>query len=219
MGYFLEKRLKAIRKYKKPAFFVIVLIIVYMCLRYICTWEQCTRLEYRFISGFNTGISKNAGIDMLRECKYFPVLKNSRAKCFFEDGYGEGRSFGGKRKHEGIDIMSSENKAGIFKVRSVCDGVVEKKGWLKLGGYRIGIRSRSGNYYYYAHLDSYRKGLKCNDRVKAGEIIGYMGNTGYGDEGTRGKFPVHLHFGIYVRDKAGEKCVNPYYLLKKLESR
>ena len=46
-----------------------------------------------------------------------------------------------------------------------------------------------------------------------------MGNTGYGDEGTRGKFQVHLHFGVYVRDKAGEKSINPYYLLKKLESR
>ena len=55
--------------------------------------------------------------------------------------------------------------------------------------------------------------------IEEGEIIGYMGNTGYGDEGTRGKFPVHLHFGVYVRDKAGEKSINPYYLLKKLESR
>ena len=30
----------------------------------------------------------------------------------------------------------------------------------------------------------------------------------------RGKFQVHLHFWVYVRDKAGEKSINPYYLLK-----
>lgn len=215
----MSDSLKKILRYKRPVFGILVCIGVFMCIHYICTWEQQMRLEYRFISGFDAKISRSAGIDMLRECKYFPVLKDGKEHCFFEDGYGEGRSFGGNRKHEGIDIMPSENKAGILKVRSVCDGVVEKKGWLKLGGYRIGIRSSSGNYYYYAHLDSYRKGLKCNEHVKAGNIIGYMGNTGYGDEGTRGKFPVHLHFGIYVRNKAGEKCVNPYYLLKKLESR
>lgn len=215
----MSESLKKILRYKKPVFVMTVLLIVYMCIHYICTWEQDMKLEYRFLSGTDKRISRNAGIDMLHECKYFPVLRDGSAKCFFDDGYGEGRSFGGNRKHEGIDIMSSENKPGILKVRSVCDGVIEKKGWLRLGGYRVGIRSSSGTYYYYAHLDSYRKGLKSGDRVKAGEIIGYMGNTGYGDEGTRGKFPVHLHFGIYVRDKAGEKCVNPYYLLKKLESR
>ena len=74
----------------------------------------------------------------------------------------------------------------MFKIRSVSDGTVEKKGWLKLGGYRLGIRSDSGIYYYYAHLASYADNIKCGDRVKAGQFIGYMGNTGYGDEGTSG---------------------------------
>ena len=59
--------------------------------------------------------------------------------------------------------------------------------------------------------------IKCGDRVKAGQFIGYMGNTGYGDEGTSGKFPVHLHFGIYIKDGIGESSINPFYLLKKLE--
>ena len=53
--------------------------------------------------------------------------------------------------------------------------------------------------------------------MKAGQFIGYMGNTGYGDEGTSGKFPVHLHFGIYINDGTGESSINPFYLLKKLE--
>ena len=71
-------------------------------------------------------------------------------------------------------------------------------GWLTLGGYRIGIRSENGVYYYYAHLSSYSDDLKTGDYVTAGQMLGFMGDTGYGEEGTTGKFPVHLHVGIYV---------------------
>ena len=39
--------------------------------------------------------------------------------------------------------------------------------------------------------------MKQGKTVKAGELLGYMGDSGYGKEGTVGKFPVHLHFGIY----------------------
>lgn len=53
--------------------------------------------------------------------------------------------------------------------------------------------------------------------VKAGDILGYLGNTGYGKEGTKGKFDVHLHFGIYVDIEGKEVSVNPYYILKWLE--
>lgn len=209
-------KIKKTAVYRKYVIILFVLIFMYLCLKYICTWERNTRFEYRFISGVGEGISRKTGMSVVSECKCFPVLESGKVKYSFENGYGEGRTFGGKRRHEGIDIMSSKNKAGILKIRSVSDGVVEKKGWLRLGGYRIGIRSDSGNYYYYAHLDSYRKNLKCKDRVKAGEIIGYMGSTGYGAEGTDDKFPVHLHFGIYVRAEEGEKSINPYYLLRKL---
>ena len=51
----------------------------------------------------------------------------------------------------------------------------------------------------------------------AGDILGYLGNTGYGKEGTKGKFDVHLHFGIYVDIEGKEVSVNPYYILKWLE--
>ena len=47
-----------------------------------------------------------------------------------------------------------------------------------------------------------------------------MGDTGYGQEGTRGKFDVHLHVGIYVRtEQIPELAVNPYWFLKFLEAR
>ncbi len=72
-------------------------------------------------------------------------------------------------------------------MQSVSDGTVEQMGWLELGGYRVGIRSPGGLYFYYAHLDSYAAGLQKGDTVKAGTLLGYMGDTGYGQEGTRGK--------------------------------
>ena len=56
--------------------------------------------------------------------------------------------------------------------------------------------------------------------MRAGELLGLMGDTGYGQEGTRGKFDVHLHVGIYVRtEQIPELAVNPYWFLKFLEAR
>jgi len=56
--------------------------------------------------------------------------------------------------------------------------------------------------------------------VEAGQILGFMGNTGYGEEGTSGKFPVHLHLGIYVNPKGKEELsVNPYYVLRAMEKK
>lgn len=153
---------------------------------------------------------------LLSEIKCFPVREDRKQKetVSFDNGYGAARTYGGDRSHEGIDIMSSIDKPGYFQVQSVSDGVVEQIGWLKLGGYRIGIRSESGFYYYYAHLDRYAKAMKPGKKVVSGEILGWMGNTGYGKEGTKGKFAVHLHFGIYRQVKGKEESLNPYYLLK-----
>ena len=123
----------------------------------------------------------------------------------------------GKTAHEGTDLMPPKNQRDTFAVVSVCDGVVEKIGWLELGGYRIGIRSKTGTYFYYAHLSSYAEGMKQGKTVKAGELLGYMGDSGYGKEGTVGKFPVHLHFGIYFTMGDKEFSVNPYPILKAME--
>lgn len=151
-----------------------------------------------------------------KEAVYFPVGEDicGKQRLFFEDSFGDGRSFGGKRKHEGCDIMAENDVAGYFPVFSVSDGIVENLGWLELGGYRVGIRSPGGIYYYYAHLDRYAKGLSKGSRVTAGTLLGFMGDSGYGREGTRGQFPVHLHFGVYT-GKA-EKGENPFWILKRL---
>ena len=87
-------------------------------------------------------------------------------------------------------------------------------------GYRIGIRSPSGGYFYYAHLSSYERDWKEGDSIKAGEILGFMGDTGYGSEGTKGKFPVHLHLGIYIQTPySREMSVNPYWVLKAVQKK
>ena len=152
---------------------------------------------------------------------YFPVpLSRTEPgmETSFENSWMFERTFGGERSHEGTDIMASVNERGRYPVISMTDGVVEKIGWLKLGGYRIGIRSPNGGYYYYAHLYDYAKDFKEGDTVKAGELLGFMGDSGYGEEGTVGQFAVHLHVGVYVGGASGgEMSLNPYWFLKWLE--
>ncbi len=137
----------------------------------------------------------------------------------FENGWMAPRTFGGKRSHEGTDIMAEKNERGLYSVISATDGVVEKIGWLPQGGYRIGIRSPHGGYFYYAHLYNYAKDFAIGEKITAGTFLGYMGDSGYGEEGTVGKFPVHLHFGVYLNTKEGTECsVNPYYILEILRN-
>lgn len=144
----------------------------------------------------------------------FPVAEIGMT---FENSWMFERNYGGKRGHEGTDIMPPENISGYYRVISMTDGVVEQIGWLPKGGYRIGIRSPSGGYFYYAHLESYSKTYQIGETVTAGEILGTMGDTGYGEEGTRGQFPVHLHLGIYIRTAEHEELsVNPYWILRFL---
>lgn len=152
---------------------------------------------------------------------YFPLPRTTgRKKEFdFEDGYGNPRTYGGERVHEGTDIFGIQGESGYYPVVSMTDGIVEKVGWLPLGGYRIGVRSPGGGYFYYAHLSSYEKNFQAGDQVRAGEVLGLMGDTGYGPEGTRGRFPVHLHVGIYIDNSRGEEMsINPYPILVLLEN-
>lgn len=155
------------------------------------------------------------------DIRCFPVEEDrtNQAYVTYENSWQAPRTYGGQRGHEGCDIMASNNKSGYFKVISACDGVIEKKGWLEKGGYRLGIRSKHGGYYYYAHLDHYREGIEEGTEVKAGEIIGYMGDTGYGEEGTRGQFDVHLHFGLYLNEEQEEISVNPYWVLRYISKK
>lgn len=158
-----------------------------------------------------------------QDAQFFPIPKsafNEEAKVSFEDSWMYERSYGGKRGHEGTDIMADINERGYYPIVSMTDGIVEKIGWLEKGGYRIGIRSSAGGYYYYAHLSEYAQELKKGDKIQAGQLLGYMGDSGYGPEGTVGKFAVHLHVGVYFNGEDGsEISVNPYPLLVFLENK
>lgn len=156
-----------------------------------------------------------------QDVQYFPVAEsktNEDAIVSFEDTWMYERNFGGKRGHEGTDLMAGINKRGYYPIVSMTDGVVEKIGWLTKGGYRIGVRSPSGGYYYYAHLYQYAEDFQVGDKITAGQLIGYMGDSGYGPEGTVGEFAVHLHMGVYINGADGKEIsVNPYPLLKFFE--
>lgn len=159
--------------------------------------------------------------DIFSELQCFPVVKEEKEvyPVTYEDTWGAERTYGGERTHEGCDLMAVSNERGKYKVCSMTDGVVKNIGWLEQGGWRIGIQSDLGVYYYYAHLDSYEKTFEEGERVVAGQILGRMGDSGYGKEpGTKGNFAVHLHVGIYVKDALGhERAINPYWYLKRLE--
>ena len=154
------------------------------------------------------------------DVKYFPIpqsLDDTEDKISYVDSWMFERNYGGKRGHEGTDIMAEKNTPGYYPVVSMTDGVVTEKGWLEKGGWRIGITAPTGAYFYYAHLASYAE-LEKGDSVKAGDLLGYMGDSGYGEEGTTGEFPVHLHLGIYLKEGTEEISVNPYPVLRYAEN-
>ena len=154
------------------------------------------------------------------DLKFFPVpisVTNPNLRVSFTDSWMHERTFGGARGHEGTDIIPNENTPGLFPIVSMTDGVVTSMGWLEKGGHRVGITSPSGGYFYYAHLDSYAD-IQVGDTIRAGELLGFMGDTGYGPEETRGKFVVHLHVGIYMFPDGIETSVNPYWMLRYLEN-
>lgn len=168
-----------------------------------------------------THINQTSDASILSELIYFPLASDCSniEICYYEDSWKNVRTFGGNRKHEGTDLMTVKNERGIYPVVSMTDGMIEQIGWLKLGGWRIGIRSASGIYYYYAHMESYAPELVEGMQIQAGEFLGFVGDSGYGPEGTTGQFAVHLHIGIYLPGKKADKPVNPYPYLKKLENK
>ncbi|COF82235.1 Glycyl-glycine endopeptidase ALE-1 precursor [Streptococcus pneumoniae] len=102
-------------------------------------------------------------------------------------------------------------------VRSTCYGIIETKGWNRLGGWRIGIRDLHNNYHYYAHLGGFSKEIQLGQIVEPGKVIGFVGSTGYGPPGTAGKFPPHLHFGMYKDNGYTEWAFDPYMHLSLWE--
>ena len=130
------------------------------------------------------------------------------------EDFGVSRSFGFQRKHLGNDLMGTLGTPIV----AVEGGVVEAMGWNRYGGWRIGIRSHdSKRYYYYAHLQKdhpFAEGLQEGDLVQAGDIIGFMGRTGYSDkENVNNIETVHLHFGLQlIFDESQKECLSEIWI-------
>ena len=144
------------------------------------------------------------------------------------DDFGMGRNYGFKRKHLGHDLYGGVGTPII----AVEGGTITHLGWNQYGGWRIGIRSEdTKRYYYYAHLRKdkpFPPDMKLGDIVEAGQVIGYLGNTGYSRKENRNMSSgrPHLHFGIQLifdprqEDDGGkfhEIWIDPYQLCKFLE--
>ncbi|MFP5390213.1 MAG: M23 family metallopeptidase [Gammaproteobacteria bacterium] len=103
------------------------------------------------------------------------------------------------RRHEGIDIFAKKGTP----ILSTTEGVVLHSGQNQLGGNVVWIMGPAGHRHYYAHLDTFA-GLSRGQRIAAGTVVGYVGNTG-----NARTTPPHLHYGIYTIGGA----INPYLLL------
>ncbi|MEO8196993.1 MAG: M23 family metallopeptidase [Thermoanaerobaculia bacterium] len=124
------------------------------------------------------------------------------------DNFNETR--GGSRSHEAIDILAPRNTP----VLAVADGTVAKLWQSVPGGITIYQFDSSGQYcYYYAHLERYARGIANGDRLRRGQVIGFVGTSGNAPRDTP-----HLHFAIYRlgaerRWWEGEP-LNPFPLLR-----
>ncbi|WP_090234986.1 M23 family metallopeptidase [Lentibacillus halodurans] len=141
----------------------------------------------------------------------FPVDTNYNYS--YNNNWGDRRGFGGLRIHEGSDIFADYGTP----VKSTTYGVIEMKGWNLYGGWRLGIRDINNIYHYYAHMSGYNDDIKIGQVVKPGDIIGNVGSTGYGPPGTSGKFPPHLHYGMYQDNGYSEWSFDPYPYLRRWE--
>ncbi|WP_226376935.1 M23 family metallopeptidase [Oceanobacillus halotolerans] len=131
----------------------------------------------------------------------------------YHNTWGDRRGFGGARIHEGTDIFADYGTP----ILATTYGVVELKGWNLYGGWRIGIRDIHNIYHYYGHMSGYEDGIEVGDIVKPGDVLGSVGSTGYGPPGTSGKFPPHLHYGMYRDTGDSEFSFDPYPYLQKWE--
>ncbi len=130
------------------------------------------------------------------------------------DDFGASRSYGYKRLHLGHDMMCAVGTPIIC----IEDGTVECLGWNQYGGWRIGIRSKDKKrYYYYAHLRQnrpYHADIEEGMEVKAGQVIGYAGRTGYSTkENVNNIETPHLHWGLeLVFDESQKESDNEIWI-------
>jgi len=128
----------------------------------------------------------------------------SQGRCSFADTWQQSRP--GGRQHEGVDIMGVKGLA----LYAVVDGTITKMYGADavLSGNALRLTASDGTYFFYAHLDSFAPGIAVGSVVKAGQIIGYMGATGFAGS-------PHLHFEVHPK---GGAPVSPYPIVKAVDA-
>lgn len=176
----------------------------------IALWEYYKRdIIVQIILGYANVYKQFQRLDLNENAFPLPLHANYTIK----NSWGARRGWGGLRIHEGSDIFASYG----VPVRATTYGIVEIIGWNRFGGWRIGIRDLNNTYHYFAHLSRFEEGIEKNTVVKPGDTIGYVGSSGYGPKGTAGKFPPHLHYGMYRYTGTNEWSFDPYPKLKAWE--
>ena len=141
-----------------------------------------------------------AGSEVVIEGFVFPVGQPYN----FGDSWGYPRMTGSQYEHthKGTDIMAPFGTPLFATER----GHIVRMGTDVLGGIKLWVKGRSGTYYYYAHLQGYAEGITEGTPVEAGDLVGFVGDTGNAKGG-----PPHLHFQVHP---GGGDAVNPYGLLR-----
>ncbi len=176
----------------------------------LALWDYYKRDKTVSIIMGNAKIYKQYGTIHLNK-KAFPLPL--RFNYSYRNTWGDARGWGGRRIHEGTDLFADYG----VPVRATSYGIIEMKGWNRYGGWRIGIRDINNTYHYFAHLSGFAKDLHVGQVVEPGMVIGGVGSSGYGPPGTSGKFPPHLHYGMYKDNGLTEWSFDPYPHLRMWE--
>ena len=125
----------------------------------------------------------------------------------FTDSFGAPRMPGTPfaHSHQGTDVFAPPGTPLVAVER----GILVRVGTDVLGGIKLWLVGASGTRYFYAHLSAFAPGVVENKLVEAGEVVGYVGNTGNA-QGT----PAHLHFEVHP---GGGPAINPYPLLRMVD--
>ena len=170
-----------------------------------------------FIGEYSIQVGTDEAGEPIFEDKYglkvfLPVAKTFPYQHYAD--FGVSRTYGYVRPHLGHDMMAAVGTPVI----AIESGVVEVMGWNQYGGWRVGIRSfDKKRYYYYAHLRKdkpFHEALCEGKVVKAGDVIGYVGRTGYSShENVNNIETSHLHVGLeLIFDESQKECDNEIWV-------
>lgn len=185
-------------------------------------YESYSAVLGNFIGEYEIKNNETGTYEKKYGLKVFSPIAKGYSYSHYDD-FGNSRNYGYKRVHLGNDLMGSIGTP-IIAIES---GYVEACGWNQYGGWRIGIRSFDGlRYYYYAHLKKdhpYNSEIVEGSIVTAGDVIGYLGMTGYSNKENVNNINVpHLHFGLQIifdpvqKDGINQIWIDVYQLINFL---